>query len=109
MRTTKRNKQNSIKKSLHPKKIGVWCALSSKHLVGPIFETRFDSEAYQDIITQCISMLEEEERHCWLQQDGSTCHSSCETRDFLKEYIDNCPISKGLSPPPPQITKLVTH
>jgi hypothetical protein len=35
---------------------------------------------YQDNITAFISLLEEDERDCWCQQDGAWRHTSNETR-----------------------------
>jgi mannitol/fructose-specific phosphotransferase system IIA component (Ntr-type) len=43
-------------------KNGAWCALSRRHLIVLIaFKTAVDSEEHQDIITQFVSMLEEDE------------------------------------------------
>lgn len=57
------------------------------------FKIRVGSEVYQE-----ISVLEGDECHCCLQQDGSTCYASSEALDFLKEYFDNCLISECLCP-----------
>lgn len=85
---------------LHCQKTGVWCALSRRRIVGPLFfETTVNSVVYQDIITQFIALLEEDERYCWLQQDGATCHTSNETMRFLREFFGERLISKGLWPP----------
>jgi hypothetical protein len=43
--------------------------------------------------------LEEDERHCWLQQNGATFHNAREAMDLLKEYSANRLICKGLWPP----------
>lgn len=86
--------------SLHPEKIGVWCALSRKRIIGPIFFTStVNTEVYKDIITQFISQLEVEERRCWFQQDGAPAHTASETLEFLGEFFDERLISKGIWPP----------
>jgi len=72
-----------MKKPLNPQKICVWCALSPRCLVGHMSLT-VDSEMYQHIITHYISMSEDNKHHCWLQQDGATCHTYRGTTDSPK-------------------------
>ncbi len=73
---------------LHPQKIGLWCAMSHLRIIGPIFfETTVNGEVYQDIITQFIALLEEDERDCVFQQDGACTHTVCETIEFLHEFF----------------------
>ncbi|KAK7603429.1 hypothetical protein V9T40_003428 [Parthenolecanium corni] len=87
------------KSSLHSQKIGVWCALSRKRIIGPIFFTStINAEAYHSIIRQFVSLLEEDERDCWFQQDGAAAHTSEDTLDFLAQFFDDRIISKGLWP-----------
>jgi hypothetical protein len=43
-----------------------------------------------------FSVMKHEDYHCWFQQDGATCYTSCKVVDFLEEY---CLISIGLWPP----------
>lgn len=86
--------------SLHPQKVGVWCALSRRRLVGPIFfETTITAARYRDIIMQFIALLEPEERNCWFQQDNATAHTAHETMDFLATFFDDRLISRNLWPP----------
>jgi hypothetical protein len=48
---------------LHSQKIGRWCAISRKRIVGPVFFSEtVTAETYQEIIMQFISLLNEEER-----------------------------------------------
>ena len=85
---------------LHPQKIGVWCAMSRQRIVGPIFfNTTVTSVVYADIIQQFIAMLEVNERYCWFQQDGATCHTSNDTMTMLREFFDDRLISNNLWPP----------
>jgi hypothetical protein len=85
---------------LHSRKIGCWCAISSKRILGPIFFSKtVTAEKYQEIIMQFISFLNEEERFCWLQQDGATSHTANSTTEMLKQFFDDRIISKNLWPP----------
>lgn len=95
-------------KGLHPKKVGVWCAISRKRIVGPIFfEGIINSEVYARIIQDFVALLEPDERYCWFQQDGARCHTSNETMAYLKTFFDDRLISKGLWPPrSPDLTPL---
>jgi hypothetical protein len=69
------------------------CTLSRKSLIALIeFKTTFDSEEHQDIITQFVSKLNDDERYSLLQQDGVTCYSI----DFFKDCFDSPLISKHL-------------
>jgi hypothetical protein len=85
---------------LHSQKIGCWCAISRKRIVGPIFFSEtVTSEKYQEIIMQSISLLNEEERFCWLQQDGATSHTANSTMEMLKQFFDDRIMSKNSWPP----------
>ncbi|GFV81483.1 uncharacterized protein TNCV_52071 [Trichonephila clavipes] len=44
-------------------------------------------------------LFESDERYAWLQQDGSTCHTSRDSMEILTEFFDDRVISKGLWPP----------
>jgi hypothetical protein len=86
--------------SLRSLKISCWCATSRKRIVGPIlFSETVTAEKYQEIIMQFISLLNEEERFCWLQQDGATSHTANSTMEMLMQFSDDRIISKNLWPP----------
>jgi hypothetical protein len=85
---------------LHSQKIGCWCAISRKRIIGPIFFSEtVTAEKYQEIIMQFISLLNEEERFYWLQQDGAASHTANSTMEMLKRFFDDRIISKNLWPP----------
>lgn len=85
---------------LHSQKIGVWCDVSRRRIVGPIFFSEtITAERYQEIIMQFVAMLHVDERYCWLQQDGATSHTANSTIQFLHDFFDDRIISRGLWPP----------
>ena len=86
-------------KPLHPKKLTVWCGLSAKGIIGPIFiETSIDGEIYHDLLTdQVIPHLQE---HNWIeghyfQQDGAPPHTTRSNLDLLFETFGDRVIARG--------------
>lgn len=87
-------------KPLHSQKIGVWCAVSRRRIVGPLFfESTVDGTVYRELIQQFVALLEFDERDSWFQQDSATCHTSNETMDMLREFFGDRLITKNLWPP----------
>ncbi|XP_076545898.1 uncharacterized protein LOC143305599 [Osmia lignaria lignaria] len=94
------NPHEFFEQPLHSSKVGVWCAISRKRIVGPFFfERTVTSEVYEQIIIQFISSLEPNERHCWFQQDGAPAHTAASTMQLLHEFFGDQIISRGLWPP----------
>ena len=94
------NPHNYTETPLHPQKIGVWCAISRRRIIGPLFfETSINAEAYQELIQQFIALLQVDERNCWFQQDSATAHTAASTMVILHEFFGENLISKGLWPP----------
>jgi hypothetical protein len=50
-------------------------------------------------VQQFVALLNEDERYCWYQQGGATCHTSNATMTLLKQFFDDRIISKNLWPP----------
>ena len=46
-----------------------------------------------------IGNLKVEDRYCWFQQDGATCHTSAMTIATLQDFFGDRLITKGLWPP----------
>ncbi len=89
--------QEYRKTGLHPKKLGVRCAVSHWRIVGPIFfERTVTAEVYHGIVIKFISLLEPDERDCIFQQDGVTAHTAQETIAFLKDFFGDHLISRPL-------------
>nr|CAH7764284.1 unnamed protein product [Callosobruchus chinensis] len=79
-------------KSLHPQNVGVWAAVSRARIIGPIFFNRtVDSGVYHDMVRHFIALLPQEDRYCYIHEDGATAH---ETIDFFKEIFDDRLISR---------------
>ncbi len=73
---------------LHPKKLGVWCAVSRRRIVGTIFlERTVTAKVYRGIVMHFISLLGPDECNCIFQQDGATAHTAQETIVFLKDFF----------------------
>jgi hypothetical protein len=64
-----------------------------------LFSETVTAEKYQEIIMQFISLLDEEELFCWLQQDGATSHTANPTMEKLKQFFDDRVMSTNLWPP----------
>ncbi len=61
-----------VESGLHSLKIGIWCGLSRRKIIGSIFfEQSINAEQDQSITLDFIANLEGDERYCWLQQDGN--------------------------------------
>jgi hypothetical protein len=94
------NPHNYIETPLHPQKIGVWCAISRRRIIGPMFfDTSVNAEAYQAFIQQFTALLQVDERDCWFQQDSATAHTAASTVVILHEFVGENLISKGIWPP----------
>jgi len=94
------NPHNYTESPLLPQKIGVWCAISRRRIIGPLFfETSINAEAYQELIQQFIALLQVDERNCWFKQDSATAHTAASTMVILHEFFGEKLISKGLWPP----------
>jgi hypothetical protein len=63
------------------------------------FDETINAERYQNLLTQFIALLEENERDCWLQQDGATPHTANTTTTFLHEFFGERVIGGGFWPP----------
>jgi hypothetical protein len=64
---------------LHPVKIGVWCAVPRRRIVGPFlfFENTINSERYVVIVHAFLGHLTEGAiAEAWFQHDCATCHAA---------------------------------
>jgi hypothetical protein len=62
------------KEPLHSLKVGVWCAISRRRIIGPIFfEETVNTQVYVNIFDMFVNQLDDELQHGFFQQDGATC------------------------------------
>lgn len=86
---------------LHDAKVGVWCAVSGRRIIGPIFfYDTVNSERYvNNILQPFFDMLTEEEReYGYFQQDGATAHTSHLSMETIENVFSDRVISTGLWP-----------
>jgi hypothetical protein len=89
---------------LHDIKVDVWCAVSARRVIGPIFfEDTVNSDRYvSDILEPFFQdVTEEETRHGYFQQDSTTAHMACSSMQRLRGVFDDDGqiISQSLRPP----------
>jgi hypothetical protein len=86
--------------TLHSLKVSVWCAVSQRRIIGPIFFIEMiTAEHYQELIMNFISLLEVDKQDSWLQQDGATAHTANSTMQMLSKFFDGHIIFQNLWPP----------
>jgi len=58
-----KRKSNAIHEELlHSEKIGVWCGMSQRHIIGPIFfDATVTTAAYMEIFNTSVNQLDDEE------------------------------------------------
>jgi hypothetical protein len=86
---------------LHSLKVGVWCVLSAKRIVGPVFfYEMINCERYIEVILgQFFSELTEEERlYGWFQQDSATTHTARTSMQALSGIFGDRIISSDIWP-----------
>ena len=75
---------------LHLEKTGVWCAISRRHIIGPIFfHETLNTAYYLEIFNEFVDQLDDDElRNGYFQQDGATCHTSNESMTEIESFFD---------------------
>jgi len=76
-------------KPLHNQKLGVWVAISRRHIVGPLFfEETVNSKLYCSMLHDFVGLLEEDEiTYSWFQQDCATAHTANNSLKLLNEIF----------------------
>jgi hypothetical protein len=74
------------------------CSVSKTSCGLLFFEGTITAENYQNLFTQLIALLEENEQDCWYQQDGVTFHTAKTTTAFLQDFFGDHIVRRGLWP-----------
>jgi hypothetical protein len=101
-----KNPNNYTETAFNPQKICMWCAISERRIIGPLFfETTINGQAYHELIQQFIALLQVDECNCWFQQDSTTAHTAATTMEILHKFSCVNVISKGIGhQDPPDLT-----
>jgi hypothetical protein len=86
--------------ALNSPKVTVWCAMSSKEIVGPFFfdELTVNSEDYLDMLKNFFYPFLQKKKithKIILQQDGASIHFSTGVRSWLNEKFEDRWIGRG--------------
>jgi len=85
---------------LHLEKIGVWCGMAQRNIIGPIFFDATITAVYMEIFNTFVNQLYDEELSIgYFQQDGVTSHTSQASMAEIQSFFSDCVILKGLWPP----------
>jgi len=87
--------------SLHSEKIDIWCGMSRRRIIDPIFfDATITTAAYTEIFNTLVNQLYDEEFSIrYFQQDGATSHTSHVSTAEIHSFFGDRVISKGLWPP----------
>jgi hypothetical protein len=82
-------------------KVGMFCALSQRRIIGPIFfDTSVTSAVYIEMFQDFMNQLDDKELSLgFYQQDGVTCHTSAASMAEIESFFPGRVISKRLWPP----------
>lgn len=85
------NPHFAIEKSLHPKRVTVWCAMSSRGIIGAIFiEGTVTAERYVKILeNDLIPIIQSDPdfEKMWFMQDGARPHRTNRVFEVLEEHF----------------------
>lgn len=93
------NPHVAVPSSLHPQKVLVWAAISSKGIIGPFFRSEtITASRYLDILREFVAVqtaLDDTANTSWFMQDGARPHRTADVFNFLNEYFDDRVIALG--------------
>jgi hypothetical protein len=78
--------------------------VSKSNCGNTVSEETINSDRYQNLLTQFISLLHEHERYCWFRRDRATARTA-NTTAFLQKFFGQRIVERGLWPlQPPDLT-----
>jgi len=80
----------------HSEQIGVWCGMSQRPIIGPIFfNATITTAAYMEIFNTFVNQLDDEELSVgYFQQDGATSHISHASMAKIQSFFGDRVISR---------------
>lgn len=88
-----------VERPLHPLKVGVWAAMSSKRIFILFFDCIVDANAYQRFVDEFVATFTENDiYYAWFQQDNAPAHTAKSTLKHLEMFFGERVISRGLWP-----------
>ena len=87
--------------ALRSEKIGVWCGMFRRLIIGPIFfDATITTAAYTETFNTFLNQVEDEELSIgYFQRDGATSHISRANMAKIQSFFGDSVISNGLWPP----------
>jgi hypothetical protein len=90
-----------FEETLHSQKVGVFCALSQRRIIGPMFfDTTVTSQMYIELFREFVNQLDDQELTLsYYQQYGDTSHTSGVSMAKVESFFPDRVITQGLGPP----------
>jgi hypothetical protein len=86
------NPHEFVETPLHPKKIGIWLAVSRRRIFGPVFyEGTINADRYRNNLLEPFfqNLYDDELLHGYFQQDNATAHKTRQTMERIHEFYDD--------------------
>ncbi|RWS20334.1 uncharacterized protein B4U80_02162 [Leptotrombidium deliense] len=93
-----KNPKAKVEAKHYPAKIGVWCAISHRRIIGPIFFTdTITAQRYEAILCEFLKKLRATDKtQIFFQQDGAPAHTARWIKSYLRSIFGSNLIGKGL-------------
>jgi hypothetical protein len=92
------NPHQFVETPLHPQKLGVWSAVSTRRIITVFFHLTVDSNRYvEEMFNPFVNQLiDEEKAYGYFQQDGATAHTARHSMSrILEVFPEERVVSRG--------------